>query len=462
MTSSKIPALEISALAHDGTGLGFIERGSQGRGKAVFVRGALPGQLVSCEIFRDRGSFCEARLLEIISSPLQTDRPPCRHWHDCGGCPLQPMPYQAQLFWKEKLVRDAMERIGKFPPEELEIAWLRADGEAPMPSARNKVELAFGQDEAGKLVIGFRRRASHQVFQLQDCGLIPDSALPIMAECRQLALELDIRPQLPRFLTLRRASDCLWTAILLTGACKSQDRARVRRLGERLLERQPHLDQFLHEERKRRDLLAKGEKRICHLRKNDAKAPALAMDLCGRKFLIDPASFFQVNPKGAETLARAVLGADPGLGPLLDLYCGSGSPGQLLSGRHAKCLGIEQDDRAIRFARQNGSGLPNWRYVAGKVEDVLAQARIRSGEYPVVLADPPRAGMEQGVTERLLALAPQRIIHVSCNAATLARDGAVLKKAYKLRQIQLVDMFPDTPHVECCAVWQLEETGGSV
>lgn len=458
MIYPKVPALKIRALAHDGSGIGFLDSDTAGRGKAVFVKGALPGQVVSCEIIREKERFSEARLLSVLASGFHADHECCPHWHECGGCPLQPMPYHTQLFWKEKLLRDALEKIGKLPPDSLNITWARPVNASAMPLLRNKVELAFGTEDSGELALGFRKRASHQVFQVRQCHLLSADALSIIAACKSSAQEFNISPQILRFLTLRKSAANLWTGILLTGPCGRHDKAMIRKLGERLLASQPAFEQFLHEERKKRDLLAIGDTRVFHIRKNGEKGAFMRMALCGREFQIDPSSFFQVNQAGAECLAEVVRSQDVLPGPLLDLYCGSGSPGQLLAGRHDSCLGIEQDQRAIGFATRNGRDLPGWRYFAGKVESVLSKEELKKSAFRTALIDPPRAGMASAALAELLRIGPELLIYVSCNPATLARDGGLLQKDYVLSSIKLVDMFPDTPHVECCTVWTRRDT----
>lgn len=446
--------LQIADIAHNGAGIGFIDSAGSSRGKAVFVQGALPGQIVECVLREDRKSFCNAELLDVISSPFTAAQ--CPHWGVCGGCPLQPMPFPEQLFWKRKLVVNALQRIGGFAPDSLDIDWAAGPG-ALGHRLRNKVELAFGADEAGQLALGMRKAVSHQVFQLSRCLLLPEEARDIAASCGSLCAQMRLDIPFLRFLTLRQETgrkpgEPVWTAILLTSRSSYREEQALLSIAEKMLAEHAGLAQVIHEERYRKDLLARGQKRRFILRRDKGRSCDLFMRLGARFFRIDPGSFFQVNSAGAESLAAAIREQDIPNGPLLDLYCGSGSPGQLLADHHEICLGIELDKPAILNARLNGADLPGWEYRQGSVEAVLGgKAKSR---FSTALVDPPRSGMNPEALARLLALEPERLIYVSCNPATFARDARLMASHYQLRSTTLVDMFPDTAHVECCSVWE--------
>lgn len=450
--TSRIYDLPIRELAHDGAGIGFIGACANSRGKAVFVPGALPGQIINCEIISDKVNFCRARLLEIKSSPSGFKAPHCPHYAECGGCPLQLLPYSEQLTWKQKHVNSVFERLAGIDSASFQLGWAV---QSPC-LLRNKIELAFAQTESGELLLGFRKRASHGVFNLTHCALIPSCAFPIINECRQQVANWNFPHSKLRFLTLRSEAishpgEAVWTAILLTSPLASGEKARVRQLGERLLAECANLAQFVHEERKRKDMLAIGEKRALVQRKDGKKEASLRMELAGRQFWIDPASFFQVNPAGAEALAAALRAEDRQAGPLLDLFCGSGAPGQILAANHASCIGVEQDGDAICNARLNAANLPGWEYRQADVEKFLTDASLQKRHFSTALLDPARTGLVNAAA--LSKLASEQILYVSCNPSTLARDARILKDAYNLEQVHLVDMFPASAHVECLSVW---------
>lgn len=504
--SDPIPALVIHALSHDGRGIARTPEG------VIFVEGALPGQMVRARLLRRKARFAEARC-ETVERPGPDERPAlCPHQAECGGCPWQRLARPAQLDWKVRLLRDALQRIGKFaapPPEDILFS--------PEESGfRNKMEFAFGDGPDGpdapdgtggpeRLCLGLRRRGGLSVLSVPSCRLLPPETLAIAATAERLARELAARdgslcayrPPLRRqtgaarpgagfwrFLTLRRGlppdsalspqealarpEDWRAWAVCLTSPGNARQRAAVRALGEELLRRHPHLAGFVHEERGSDDALAQGEARIFALAadgREGAASALLRLPLGGEWFTLDAASFFQVNTAAAQLLAReaverllpAVFPGGPGepAGRLLDLYCGVGAPG-LLAGRHfAEVLGLEYDARAVNLARCNAAALGcRGSWLAGDAGRLLERRRERPGHFAAALADPPRAGMDARTLDRLLALRPPHILYVSCNPATLARDGARLAQAYALRALRPVDLFPHTPHLETVSLWR--------
>ena len=238
---------------------------------------------------------------------------------------------------------------------------------------------------------------------------------------------------------------------------------------------------FIHEERTAADALAFGETRVCSLDATGSENPAAArlfMPLAGQSFALDAASFFQVNTAAAQVLARQAAqmmgtareGSAP-TGALLDLYCGVGAPGLLLAPGYAALLGLEQDARAVRLARGNAGaqGMLHCRYEAGDAAVLMERMAAtpsmlrqnlplanRDDAIPAVdaLVDPPRSGLSPRALDALLALAPERILYISCNPTTLARDAAQIGQTYALEQLAAVDMFPHTPHVECLSLWR--------
>lgn len=491
-------------LAHDGRAIGRLKdlERPQERGLTVFVAGALPGQTVRCRIIARKPRFLEAVLLEVLRPAPDAVPPRCPHagggsapqTSACGGCALQAMPYARQLEWKTRLAHAALTRIGGLKAEDLERAW---EGVRPSPDLvgfRNRMTFAFGTDAAGDLVLGQRSRGGAEVVGTPACALLPAGGLELLAEARAAAAESGLTAwRAPerrrgnrsgtrgfwRFLTLRQGrlpGEELprWWVLCLTSPGNRRERAIVRALGERLLDMGPscRLGGFLHEERARPDALAAGERRVLCLDAAGVATPEAAtlhLPLCGRDFALDAASFFQVNTGGAQRLARTVtdMAGDAAGRGLLDIYCGVGAPGQLLAARFDAILGMESDGRAVAMARRNAAsaGLTDCRYEAGDAGALLR--RLAADDLPpyaagghtappwdMALVDPPRGGLAPLVLDALLRLAPERILYVSCNPATLARDATRLATRYRLERLGAVDLFPHTPHLECCALWQ--------
>lgn len=489
---SDILTATVSALAHDGRGIARMTENADGGGPALFVAGALPGQTVRARVIRRKARLLEAALLEVLRPAPDAVPPLCPHQSACGGCPLQIMPYSAQLRWKESLALEALHRIGR-----LDRALLSAVWEAPQPSPnrtafRNKMEFAFGAGEDGGMLLGLRRRGGAGVVAVPGCVLPPAGAGEILEAARSMAEESGLPPYAApaqrrdtrrnggndaaphgfwRFLILRhgRKGDNpapRWWVVCVTSAGGDAGRSAARALGERLLRRFPAVAAFIHEERQSADALAIGERRALCLNeqgREDAEASLLHLPLGGRLFCLDAASFFQVNTAAAQDLARLateILDDDcvKKSSSLLDLYCGVGAPGQLAAPAFGRVLGLECDRRAVALARRNAeqANLTRCRYEAGDAAALLERLRRdRAAAWDTALADPPRAGLAPRVLDSLLKLRPQRILYISCNPATLARDAQALQTRYRLNRLAGVDLFPHTPHLECLSLWQL-------
>ena len=492
--------LRITALSDDGRGVARQD------GKVYFVSGALPGQTVHARVERDRKRFAEARCTAVAEDMAERAEPLCPHFGECGGCPMQIMPYPYQLAVKEGIVRDALTRIGgavSLPMHDI-IA-------SPKTAAfRNKMEFAFGTAADGRPIVGLRRRASREVFAVRQCAAMPEFAVTLAQAVCSIAREKGLsayrwpegdlrRTQAPcrtprkgrgsfsrkaqarafgsaergqaadagflRFCVVRHAFDAEgkpgWWVQLVSSPADAASAEAVRGMGAEITARFPEVRGFVHDVRRSDDMLAQGEKRLCELGPCGAHMTGYADDL---PLKLDIASFFQVNSETSRLLWHEVkklsglfdgtFSAPP---VLWDLYCGSGAPGLLLAPKCASLLGVEYDAAAVRRAAENAeaAGLSNCRYVSGDASEVLTRL-ADAGRLPrpdIVLVDPPRAGMDPRVAEHILAAAPQRIVYVSCGPATLARDVRILcGGGYALTCVRPADMFPHTPHVETVAL----------
>lgn len=487
---------DILSLSHDGRG---VARPLGPNGPVAFVAHALPGQHVLARLLRRKSRHLEAVCLKVLRPAPDEAAPLCPHADDCGGCPLQRMPYAAQLKAKEELLRQTLHRIGGIDPQ------LTA---APLPSPltrafRNKMELAFGHDDAGRLLLGQRRRSGHGVVRIPDCVLMPPVLPQLMHRLEQLAADSDLpayappqrraaahtasgfwrsailrlhwpAPEAPSPADLTVYGDAgHWQAgiLLLTSPGDKAQQRRVRRIAETLLNEFPPLFAVIHEERAARDALTLGERRVLTLSAHpQTAAPRLRLPLLGHCLELDMASFFQVNTAAAQLLAalavhatgHAALPENPAALPgvtaaspphaLLDLYCGAGVPGLLCLGAESSLDGIEYDRRATELAAGNARRLsrPQARYHAGDAARII---RHISPDHDVILADPPRAGMDAEVIEALTRQHASRLVYISCNPATLARDAALLGRHWEPAGFQPLDMFPHTPHLECVSLW---------
>ncbi|MDO5483645.1 MAG: TRAM domain-containing protein, partial [Desulfovibrionaceae bacterium] len=474
--------LEITGLAHDGRGVARHE------GQVFLVRDALPGQTVRARIVRSQPRFAEAVTQELLR-PAPGQLPPlCPHQGQCGGCPLQVMPYEMQLHWKRRLALDALSRIGRLDMARLEEMMALPLASPRLTGFRNKMEFSFGQDGQGRLVLGQRERGGRRVVPTPGCVLLPAGGNEILSAVALLAGQSNLPPYRDgaerkqskggrrtrkqgersqgfwRFLMLRQgllAGLPRWWAVLLTSPGTAAERAAVRRMAEQLLALCPQLATVIHEERHTADALCTGQRRlfaISAVSADEAEAARLTLPLGGRLFELDATSFFQVNTEAARLLAEQALALLPPEGDgrqLLDLYCGVGAPGLLLASGYAGLYGLEYDQRAVAAARRNAvaAGVGHCRYDAGDAAVLLGRMGRDNG-FQDALVDPPRAGMANAVLESLSLLAPERILYISCNAATLARDALSLGRQYTLERLAGVDLFPHTPHLECLALWR--------
>lgn len=456
--------LEISSLAHDGRGIGFLDGENGRRGKAVFIEGALPGQRVLFETGKDHGSWLEGTLDEILDQGGNVVAPHCPQSGKCGGCPLQPMPYERQLVWKERLALDALARIGGFSGDKLKRIWKGVKASPDLTAFRNKIELAFAVDEKGRPYPGMRRRSSHEVLPCASCALIDSTGNEILRNFSELLGLWDWSAGFWRFLVLRRDQDVSamnrWRAVAILRPNHPADMKKVRELGKKLLASHPAVHAFIAESRASAALIAKGEKRVFAISRDnnkDGDAATMNFRLLDRHFSADATSFFQVNDGASEKLTNAVLEADSHIHKkrvLLDLYCGVGAPGLLLAHAYQHSLGLEIDAAAIAHARENARDLPNAQFKAGNVAKILRKLpQPFDREISTLLADPPRSGMDRQTVRQILELAPENIIMVSCNPTTMARDAKLLGEMYELQSLKGIDLFPHTPHVECCGLW---------
>lgn len=532
--------LDITALSHDGRGIARLapEDDRSSKGTVVFVANALPGQRVNARVLRCKPSFIEADAATLLRQSPDSIDPICPHHAECGGCPLQTMPYAQQLYWKRTLAVDALTRIGKFDRDQIESLLPPVTGSPALTRFRNKMEFAFGHDTTGAtaLKLGLRRRNGRDVVAVPRCALMPPEALQIVNLVGKLAAESGfaayaaphsrqnppIRPThgqqkqvrrggfarraprdhaIPvhdiadngfwRFFVLRcgLAADMRtprWWALCITSPGDAPQRAAVRMLAREVLAVFPQLAAFIHEERATADAIAFGEKRVQTLDETGRENPSAArlfLPLAGMNFTLDAASFFQVNTGGAQALAQVaqhmLLPDSPAecqqnARPrgLLDLYCGVGAPGLLLARNYSALLGLEQDSRAVKLAAINArvNDINYCQYEAGdavhRLEHLaplkpasrwLAAGFDESASIPQAtdaLADPPRAGLSPRALDALMQIAPDRILYISCNPATLARDAAQLRHKYSLERLEAVDLFPHTPHLECLSLWR--------
>ncbi len=430
--------LTIESLAFGGAGVARLD------GYVVFVQDGIPGDRVRAVVGKSKRAYAEARTIEILVP--SEDRLP--RVADHPGAPWQVLPYELQLEAKASQVRDALKRIGHLEGYELE----------PIVPAveqwryRNKLEYSFGNDARGHLVCGFHAPGRwDEIVETTDCKLASAAANEarerIVQWCRQQSLTVYDR---------RSGEGLLRNLVIREGRRTGQLQARLV-TNDEALDRDSltgaaaPLDGLLWTRHS-------GLAEITHAGETEllSGSDKLEEELSGMRLRISPQAFFQTNTEMAERLyglaiEYAELG---GFERVFDLYCGIGTIGLLFAPRVAELWGLELIPEAIADAIANAqlNEIDNARFFAGDVRLAMRELVATAGRPDVVVVDPPRAGVSQKVVRRIIEAAPKRIVYVSCNPTTLAPNAAQLVEAgYELRRVRPVDMFPQTPHIECVA-----------
>ena len=437
--------------------------------KVLFVPYAVPGDVVDVRITRKKHSFMEGEIERIVEpSPLRQE-PFCEHFGICGGCKWQCLPYDEQIRWKQKQVVDALTRIGHISlPECRPII-----GSRQTRHYRNKLDfgccdkqwLTRQQMQEGipfAPAVGFHvSGAFDKILPIRECHLMHPLHNDIRNSIRDYALEhnlsfFDLRQQtgLMRGIIIRCSNTGEWMVILhfhydhTSDETLGQSREEARGLLQYVADSFPQVTSLLYlDNQKCNDTI--GDQDILVFKGNDH----IFLEMEGLRFKVGPKSFYQTNTEQAYELysvARNFAGLT-GSEVVYDLYTGTGTIANFVAGNAGKVIGIEYVPEAIEDAKVNSriNGISNTEFYAGDMKDVLTNGFIvQHGRPDVIITDPPRAGMHTDVINVILNAAPQRIVYVSCNPATQARDLQLLDIAYRVDMIQPVDMFPHTQHVE--------------
>jgi len=431
--------LEIGSLAYGGAGVARLN------GYVVFVAGGLPGDRVRAVVEKSKRAYAQARAVEVLKPG--SDRVPPRAEHP--GAPWQELAYERQVQVKQDQVDDALRRIGRLEGFTLE----------PIVPAveqwryRNKLEYSFGTGPDGDLVCGFHAPGRwDQIVSIDDCLLASVAA----NEVRERVVDWCRAQQLAPY--DRRTGEGLLRNLVV------REGRRTSQLQVRLLTAPVDIDRsglrdavgseasvLWTETEQQGETTQGGETELL------GGSDRLGEEISGMRFEISPEAFFQTNTEMAErlyalTIEYAQLG---GFERVYDLYCGIGAIASLIAPRAAEVWGLELSEQAVADAIRNAdlNEIDNAHFFAGDVRLAVRDLVERAGRPDVVVVDPPRAGLSQKVVRRIIEAAPRRIVYVSCNPTTLAPNAAQLVEAgYELLRVRPVDMFPQTPHIECVAL----------
>ena len=440
---------EILVESLDARGRGLAQVGAY----SLRVRGAIPGDrlLVRVQRVRHGRREAEARIDRLLEAGVPRCEARCSHFGLCGGCLWQDVPYDEQLQLKHEMVAGCLRKAGLGPQLANPIA-------ADVPFGyRNKMEFSFAESGDGTVDLGLHVGGRFdRVFDLDACHLQSEGSNRIVEWVRSFAREgglsvyhLKRHEGLLRFLTIREGKRSGEVMVVLTTSGEPFPGAAE--FGQGLIDAFPEVKSVIHSINRRKAQVAIGDEEIVI-----AGSGTVHEELGAYRFEISPSSFFQTNTLQAERLYGLVSDlADPLADDrVLDVYCGTGGISICLSKKASEVIGVEVVAPAVRDAVRNSAnnGIGNCRFIAGSAEDVLHQLRDQGERFHTAIADPPRPGMHPKALQALVDLHPERIIYVSCNPEALGSDLKDLGAAgYRTDHIQLVDMFPHTPHCEVVA-----------
>jgi 23S rRNA (uracil1939-C5)-methyltransferase len=464
----------IEKLTHGGAGLAHVD------GLPLFVADTIPGQQVEVTVTKRKNSFAEGKLSRVVRRAKDEVQPRCPHFHDCGGCVWQNLPYNKQIEYKEDIVRETLEHLTPVGDADRKALPGRVLKIIPSPQVfhyRNKLELSFGfasmrsEEKAGRRIyfdenptIGFHQPGQWStVLPISECHLYDEQLPTLLMDVRRFMEQTKLSVWNPktgkgmlRTLLLRRGIHTGEQMIAFLVQARKKELEPLFQHFLKYFGGRPHLASLLIIEHMGMNERPEFPKIHCLIGKT-----SIQERLFDLTFDISPFSFFQTNTFGAEKLYQAIAQtADLTMrDTLLDAYCGMGTIGQYLARFCQKVVGVESHpsaiDDALRSAGKNKIG--NISFYKGRAEQVLLDQLKPGGKYKfdVIVVDPPRAGLHPKAREALIAHAPSRLVYVSCNTATFARDlGDFLKHGYELRSVQPVDLFPHTAHIETVSLLQ--------
>jgi 23S rRNA (uracil1939-C5)-methyltransferase len=453
-------------------------------GFVYFVEGGVPGDVVLAEVRKRKKTYAEARISELLTPSSVRTVPFCRYFGTCGGCKWQHLAYLEQCTWKRQNVEDAFGRLGKVAVGTLHDT-LAAEQDI---FYRNKMEFSFGDsrwlmpeeiaeakaNEASGAKARFDRTFAlglhvpgryDKVLDVHECFLQSPVSNTIVNAVRAAALERSASIYQTRTyegflrnLVIRTsvATGEIMVILVTSPAKNDSDTAVLQWFEQNFVELFPEVSTAIHAVNANKGAVATGEPRVVH------GSGFITETLLGVQYRISPFSFFQTNTRQAERLFRVALdyAGDLAGKTVWDLYCGTGSI-TLAAAREAKFVaGIEIVESSIRDARANAAmnGIQNVEFFVEDMQKAVKQQLLSRLPAPdVIIVDPPRAGLHPDVVANLAAVAAPRLVYVSCNPATQARDCALLAEIYNVDEVQPVDMFPHTYHIESVACLRLRD-----
>lgn len=446
-----------------------IDAGAKGKGiakapdgRVIFLPYAVPGDVVAVQTLKKRKAYFEGKITKLIQPSEKRVEPACEHFGVCGGCKWQNMAYEHQLSYKQKEVENNLIRIGKLDiPDAVPIL-----GSAKQYFYRNKMEFSFSdsrwltsdeisseQDLGDRNALGFHIPGMwDKILDIKQCHLQEDPSNAIRNAVKEFALRNDMK-----FFNTRQQSGLLRTLMIRTSSTgeimvliQFYDDLKEKRelLLEHLIKEFPQITSLQYVVNQKPNDTIYDQEVVCYFGRDH-----IFEQMEGLKFKINAKSFYQTNSFQAYELYKITrdFAGLKGDEIVYDLYTGTGTIAQFIAKNAKKVVGVEAVPEAIEDAKANAqfNGIENVTFYAGDMKVVFNEEFIKTNGTPeVVITDPPRDGMHKDVVAQLLSIGAQKIVYVSCNSATQARDLALMDHMYKITKVQAVDMFPQTHHVE--------------
>ena len=432
-------------LTHDGAGVAKVE------GYPLFVPNGLPGEKAKIKVIKVNKGYGFGRLMEITEASPYRVEPECPIYKECGGCQLQHMSYEGQLKAKEKQVSDVLQRIGKLenvkvhPVIGMENPW----------RYRNKAQVPIGENEGG-LIGGFYQQRSHQIIDMKACIIQQEKNDEVVKKVKEICNINGVRAydeqkhkgELRHIMARYGLKSGEVMVVLVT---RTNELTGKKKIIEEIVKRIPGVKSIVQNiNSKKTNVIFGDETKVLW-------GEEVIYDSIGDiKFAISARSFYQVNPEQTKVLYdKALEYADlTGEENVIDAYCGIGTISLFLAQKARKVYGVEIVPEAIEDAKKNAelNGISNVEFAVGEAETVIPEWYENGVVADVLVVDPPRKGCDDKLLQTIINMKPKKVVYVSCNPATLARDLRVLEDGgYQTVEVQPVDMFPQTMHVECVA-----------
>ncbi len=435
--------VNILSLGYEGEGVAKVD------GFPIFIAGALKGEKVRIKIVKKNKNFAYGKLLEILEVSPERKEPTCGIYKKCGGCQLQHMSYEAQLIFKQQRVKDCLERIGKLK----DVTVHNTLGMEEPYRYRNKVQLPVG-GEKGNVHIGFYAQRSHDIIDMDQCFIQDEIGDEVVKLTKEWMNRYKIEPYdekgnkgIVRHVMVRKGFKTGEVMVIIVTT--SEELPNKLEFIDSIKNGVKGIRSIVQNINPQKTNVILGEKNIVLWGQDHISDYIDAF-----KFNISPLSFFQVNPIQTEVLYNKALEyADlKGDEVVFDAYCGTGTISLFLSQKAKKVYGVEIVPEAIENAKANAkeNNITNAEFIVGESEKVIPELIEKGIKADVVVVDPPRKGCAKELLEAIANMQPQKIVYVSCDPGTLARDLNILNQlGYATLKVQPVDMFPQTGHVEC-------------